>query len=89
VTADGRNPLPPALDLYPKVRILLIRQSAGAGVPLRTTERALYLMARVVKGRGTTWAQYGGKLREAAQADRASGADGTSDDEQDTPPAAP
>jgi hypothetical protein len=89
VTAGGRDPLPPALDLYPRVRILLIRQSAGASVPLRTTERALYIMSRAVKGRGTTWAEYAGKLREAALADRASGADGTSDDEQDTPPAAP
>ena len=86
-TAGGRDPVPPALDLYPRVRILLIRQSAGASVPLRTRERALYLMSRAVKGRGTTWAEYGGKLREAALADRASGADGTSDDEQDTPPA--
>jgi hypothetical protein len=89
VTADGGGPLPPVLGLYPKVRILLVRQSAGAGVPLRTTERALYLMSRAVKGRGTTWAEYGGKLREAAQADRASGADGKSDDKQDAPPTAP
>jgi hypothetical protein len=89
VAADGRAPLPPTLDLYPGVRILLTRQSADAGVPLRTTERALYLMSRAVRGRGTTWAEYGGKLREAAQADRASGTDGTSDDEQDAPPTAP
>jgi hypothetical protein len=66
-----------------------MRQSAGADVPLRTTERALYLISKAVNGRGTTWAEYGDKLRKAAQGDRAPGADGTSDDERDAPPAAP
>jgi hypothetical protein len=68
---------------------LLIRQSVRAGVPLRATERALYLISKAINGRGTTWAEYGDKLRKAAQADRTPGADGTSDDERDTPPAAP
>jgi hypothetical protein len=89
VTPGGRDPLPPTLDLYSRVRILLIRQSAVADVPLRTTERALYLISKAVNGRGTTWAEYGDKLREAAGGERPTGADGTSDDEQDTPPAAP
>jgi hypothetical protein len=89
VTPHGRDPLPPALDLYSRVRTVLITQSARADVPLRTTERALYLISKATDGRGTTWAQYGDKLRKAAQARRADGADGTSDDERDAPPAAP
>ena len=89
VTPGGRDPLPPALDLYSRVRTVLIRQSVRAGVSLRATERALYLISKAINGRGTTWAEYGDKLRKAAQAGRTPGADGTSDDERDTPPAAP
>jgi hypothetical protein len=89
VTPGGREPLLPALDLYSRVRTLLIVKSTGAGVPLRTSERALYLISKAINGRGTTWAEYGDRLGEVALADRATGADGTSDDEQDVPPAAP
>lgn len=90
VTAAARDQLEPDLDRYPRVRRLLIRQSGQAGLPLRTTERALYLMSRAVKGKGLTWAEYGTRLREAMPRDLgSSSADGTADDEQDTPPAAP
>jgi hypothetical protein len=88
-TPAGRDQLEPDLDRYSRVRKLLIRQSGEAGVPLRTTERALYLMSRAVNGKGLTWAGYGTELREAAPGDMASVTDGTADDEQDTPPAAP
>lgn len=89
VAPGGRNHLEPDLDHYYKVRKLLLRQSGEAGVPLRTTERALYLMSRAVNGKGMTWAEYGTELREAAPRAEASEADGTADDEQDAPPAAP
>jgi hypothetical protein len=85
----GQNQLDPDLDLYFKVRELLIRQSGEAGVPLRTTERALYLMSRAVHGNGMTWADYGTALCAATTCGRVSDADGRADDEQDTPPAAP
>jgi len=64
VTPGGRDPLPPALDLYSRVRTVLIRQSVRAGVSLRATERALYLISKAINGRGTTWAEYGDKLRK-------------------------
>jgi hypothetical protein len=79
----GRNQLEPDFDQYPKVRKLLIKQSGEAGIPLRTTERALYLMSRAVKGKGMTWAAYGTALRLATPHDRALAADGTADDECD------
>ena|SRR2546430_14723005 len=85
----GRNQLEPDLDRYLKVRKLLIKQSGEAGVPLRTTERALYLISRAVEGKGMTWAAYGTALRVATPRDRAPAADGAADDGQDTGPAAP
>lgn len=85
----GHNQLDPDLDPYFKVRKLLIKQSGEAGVPLRTTERALYCMSRAVHGKGMTWVDYGTALRAATISDAAPDADGTADDEQDIPPAAP
>lgn len=85
----GRNQLEPELDRYAEVRELLIRQSGQAGVPLRTTERALYLMSKGVNGRGMTWAEYGTALHAVTPRDSPPDADGTADDEQDTPPEAP
>jgi|SRR5712691_6187712 len=49
-----RNQMEPDLDRYFQVRNLLLRQSGQAGIPLRTTERALYLMSKAVNGKGMT-----------------------------------
>jgi hypothetical protein len=89
VTPAGRDQLEPDLNRYSRVRKLLIRQSREANVPLRTAERALYLMSKAVNGKGMTWAEYGTELREATARDIASVADGTADDEQDALPGAP
>jgi hypothetical protein len=87
--AGSRTHLLPTLDQYAKVRTLLTRLGSQAGVPVATLERALYLMSRAVQGKGMTWAEYGTALAAAVPAPGRAADDGTPDDEQEVPPAAP
>jgi hypothetical protein len=88
VASNRRDQLLPTVEQYSMVRPLLVRLADEAGLPLRTVERALYLMSRSVQGKGMTWAEYGEALAKAPLMHETAGSDGTSDDEQEVPPAA-
>jgi hypothetical protein len=89
VTPNGRDQLLPTLERYAKVRALLVKLADEARLPVTTVERALYLLSRAVQGQGMTWAEYGEALIEATPHRQVPDTDGTPDDEQDVPPAAP
>lgn len=89
VEPESRRSIMPTLDIYCKVRRLLIRLAVDADLPVSTVERALYVISRGVRGKGMTWTEYGSALRSVHDRRETPDIDGTPDDEQEIPPSAP
>ena len=89
VAPGSRDQLQPTLELYSGVRALLVTFAGEACLPVRTVERALYVMSRGVQGKGMTWAEYGQALTEVLPPQETADTGGVPDDEQEMPPSAP